>query len=1392
MLWKWVSGNRLFNYGASHCLGLSVRDGEQPLRMYECDNPRGTFRWNCHDNELMSGSNYRLVAENGQVVARRLSHKWKHFTTQNDDLCAHPFQETYSFYGNGLGAPCVFPFKFNNVWYPECTKEGGETGLLWCSTSAHYNVDRRWGFCPIDDPGCDYFWEKSSDLDICYQFNTFAALSWGEARSSCQAQGGDLLSITDLTEQKYVSERVSSRRVFVWTGLNNLGGATGWQWSDGSPLAFVNWKSDVSRGPFTEKHCGVFNSKLLSWQTFPCKSSLPYACKKYLNRTIIEPFDAWKYYPTHCDSGWFAFNRNCYKLQIEKKSWINASSSCKKSESELLSITSLADVELLNTLLDNENVTETWIGLMSNATQVMFQWNDGTTVTLTNWHKHQPDIIQGADHLCVSARGTDGHWNVRRCEEEYVSVCKKAGLIQTSASEKETGCHEDWERHGEFCYRIDNVSRSFENASSGHDCPLLTVANRFEQAFVNSMINNLVTSEDSYFWIALQDENSTGEYRWKTNKWSLKDVMYTNWNKHQPSHTGGCIAMRYGSQTGRWEVKDCQNFEAMSFCKQILNEKNQTSENSDSEHFNDYFHEDSCVHGWESDTHLRNCYKVFHDEKVLTRRTWDEAEEFCQGYGAHLASFSNGDEEIFLDKLLNTMFSATDRRRFWIGLNRRNPLSGGSWEWSDGTPVTFPVIQDMYINNQVKTCATYKADNKVVPLNCVSKLEWICSLPRGAKIKIPDWHVHELPWMFFRGANYFFYGDAGSFQEFRFVCGWIGGSLLTIHSPAEQEFIAAKLKKLSKSRIEWWIGLLAENPGDHFRWEDGLPLIYENWDLEKNRTVPVDNTRCGYISKETGLWGDADCEVRFPGICKSIRKYWIEKEVKEDKHANVTEGQHGECPKEWLYFENKCFLVKITKDNGHFEDWFSAHAYCSNHNGRLASVENKMEQAFITMQLFGHKSSIWIGEQQTEISLEKGDTLKYSNWSPMNLIEHHADGNSSDIPQKESLCALMSNNHNVHITGKWYLDNCHKKGYGFVCEKEQDISKRTVPESDMYPLPDVLEYGKRTYRILRGNMSWTEAMDICLENGAQLVSIADQYCQAFLAVIVNRIGYRHWIGLSTTEEDSDFEWTDGTRSLLTSWRDEGSQFLGECAYIDTDGDWSTEDCETILQGAVCHVPIEQQIPGDRGICPETDVQWIQFKDHCYSFSTVLNETKLSEAYRFCKQQGSDLLSIQDEEENTFLVQQLHHFHLSTIFIWLSLFYKQESESGMWYDGTPLNYSNWAAGEPEWKGRSGFCAAVVMLDGEWLAIDCADKIGFICKARADKEDTVDPSKASYHGIIPLAVILVIIVVLLLAFMWCVCKRKTCQSRRIQFFKTIESTPPSDSEETIFNTELETNH
>lgn len=64
--------------------------------------------------------------------------------------------------------------------------------------------------------------------------------------------------------------------------------------------------------------------------------------------------DDWTYSDTHCDADWLPNNGFCYRLGNESDSWDNAHMKCKALSSDLLSIHSLADVEVVITKLHNE------------------------------------------------------------------------------------------------------------------------------------------------------------------------------------------------------------------------------------------------------------------------------------------------------------------------------------------------------------------------------------------------------------------------------------------------------------------------------------------------------------------------------------------------------------------------------------------------------------------------------------------------------------------------------------------------------------------------------------------------------------------------------------------------------------------------------------------------------------------------------------------------------------------------------------------------------------------------------------------------------------------------------------------------------------------------------
>lgn len=63
---------------------------------------------------------------------------------------------------------------------------------------------------------CETFWDKDQLTDSCYQFNFQSTLSWREAWASCEQQGADLLSITEIHEQTYINGEVARRGRGGW------------------------------------------------------------------------------------------------------------------------------------------------------------------------------------------------------------------------------------------------------------------------------------------------------------------------------------------------------------------------------------------------------------------------------------------------------------------------------------------------------------------------------------------------------------------------------------------------------------------------------------------------------------------------------------------------------------------------------------------------------------------------------------------------------------------------------------------------------------------------------------------------------------------------------------------------------------------------------------------------------------------------------------------------------------------------------------------------------------------------------------------------------------------------------------------------------------------------
>ncbi|CAH1785530.1 unnamed protein product [Owenia fusiformis] len=141
--------------------------------------------------------------------------------------------------------------------------------------------------------------------------------------------------------------------------------------------------------------------------------------------------------------------------------------------------------------------------------------------------------------------------------------------------------------------------------------------------------------------------------------------------------------------------------------------------------------------------------------------------------------------------------------------------------------------------------------------------------------------------------------------------------------------------------------------------------------------------------------------------------------------------------------------------------------------------------------------------------------------------------------------------------------------------------------------------------------------------------------------------------------------------------------------------------------------------------PDTDWKYYSATGKCYFFNTQDHSGGTGPwgltwrgARNWCMANGGDLASIHSKEETDFILsvwpQDTDWWDW-----WIGLNELDLSGGYKWSDGSPLDYENWAKGEPnDWKGHE-LCSELRyargrILKGQWNDQVCSFIRGFICK------------------------------------------------------------------------------
>ncbi|PIO26799.1 Matrix metalloproteinase-9 [Aquarana catesbeiana] len=139
----------------------------------------------CHFPFVFNGQSYSSCTSAG----RSDGHLWCSTTADFDKdkkygFC--PSELLYTFDGNSDGQPCVFPFIFQGESYSSCTTEGRTDGYRWCSTTANYDKDTKYGFCPNRDTAVN---GGNSAGDPCVFPFTFLGKTFNECTTEGREDG---------------------------------------------------------------------------------------------------------------------------------------------------------------------------------------------------------------------------------------------------------------------------------------------------------------------------------------------------------------------------------------------------------------------------------------------------------------------------------------------------------------------------------------------------------------------------------------------------------------------------------------------------------------------------------------------------------------------------------------------------------------------------------------------------------------------------------------------------------------------------------------------------------------------------------------------------------------------------------------------------------------------------------------------------------------------------------------------------------------------------------------------------------------------------------------------------------------------------------------------------
>eukprot|EP00058_Branchiostoma_floridae_P004563 XP_002590051.1 hypothetical protein BRAFLDRAFT_129759 [Branchiostoma floridae] len=305
---------------------------------------------------------------------------------------------------------------------------------------------------------------------------------------------------------------------------------------------------------------------------------------------------------------------------------------------------------------------------------------------------------------------------------------------------------------------------------------------------------------------------------------------------------------------------------------------------------------------------------------------------------------------------------------------------------------------------------------------------------------------------------------------------------------------------------------------------------------------------------------------------------WYIKDGKLGCHA-LLPAPMTKCPDGWLTHAGSCYKYVVGSST-----WHDARQDCLHSGGDLVSINSQEEWTWVLAQKPAGK--YWIGFHDNS----KEGSFEWSDGSPV-MVTYWGAGEPNNIGDEDC----------IEILGDTWNDQECTDTINYICEITVGA------ELDARECPDGYhEFNGQCYMFSANKMAYHDAEKNCLDQGATMAVIKDQFTHNYLVThIRNTVDESHWFGLNDRQAEGTWVWTDGgALGDFNVWHSREPNSAGDedCAELRKvySYDWNDLSC-TAQQHYICQLNAPTAIvhvPSDDASALMTDPLEVAMHDLC--------------------------------------------------------------------------------------------------------------------------------------------------------------------------------------------------